>query len=194
MYSVPTALHAGAPAGLCRTLIILSGGNSAEPDARCSHAPARKLTISVAYRAYHTRKTGVIVTAEAYHGNSGAVAGNLAVARPRSRLWIPMSARSPRPIPTAYPFRGNRRRMAEDVARQIADMERAWAALGGLHRAPSSRPMVSMSIRRTYLARVAEVVRKAGGLFIADEGAVRDSGGPAPIFGVTSRTRSIRTS
>lgn len=132
----------------------------------CTGTEANDLALRIA--RYHTGKTGVIVTAEAYHGNSGSVAAISPSLGKKSAL-DPYLRTVPAPDSYRVPVAEVGRRMAEDVARQIADIERhggGFAAFivdsvfssDGLFVDPSD-----------ILAPVAEVVRKAGGLFIADE-------------------------
>lgn len=132
----------------------------------CSGSEANDLALRVA--RYYTGKTGVIVTSEAYHGNSGAVAAISPSLGKKSAL-DPYLRTVAAPDSYRLPVAEIGRRMAEDVARQIADLERHGGGLAafivdsvfssdGLYTDPTD-----------VLVPVAEVVRKAGGLFIADE-------------------------
>lgn len=132
----------------------------------CTGSEANDLALRIA--RFHTDKTGVIVTAEAYHGNSGAVAAISPSLGKKSAL-DPYLRTVGAPDSYRLPVAEIGRRMAEDVARQIADLERHGGGLAafiadsvfssdGLYTDPTD-----------VLAPVAEVVRKAGGLFIADE-------------------------
>lgn len=132
----------------------------------CTGSEANDLALRIA--RFHTGKTGVIVTSEAYHGNSGAVAAISPSLGKKSAL-DPYLRTVAAPDSYRLPAAEIGRRMAEDVARQIADLQRHGGGLAafiadsvfssdGLYTEPTD-----------VLAPVAEVVRKAGGLFIADE-------------------------
>lgn len=132
----------------------------------CTGSEANDLALRIA--RFHTGKTGVIVTSEAYHGNSGAVAAISPSLGKKSAL-DPYLRTVAAPDSYRLPVAVIGRRMAADVARQIADLERHGGGLAafiadsvfssdGLYTDPTD-----------VLAPVAAVVRKAGGLFIADE-------------------------
>lgn len=132
----------------------------------CTGSEANDLALRIA--RFHTGRTGVIVTSEAYHGNSGAVAA-ISPSLGRKSALDPYLRVVAAPDSYRLPAAEIGRRMAEDVARQIADLERHGGGLAafiadsvfssdGLYTDPTD-----------VLAPVAEVVRKAGGLFIADE-------------------------
>lgn len=132
----------------------------------CTGSEANDLALRIAQ--HHTGKRGIIVTAEAYHGNSHLTAGFSPSLGNNSPLgtWVRQV-----PAPDAYrlPAEQLGELMAADVAKQIADLERHGDGLAafivdsmfssdGVYGHPTS-----------LLAPVAEVVRKAGGLFVADE-------------------------
>jgi 4-aminobutyrate aminotransferase-like enzyme len=132
----------------------------------CTGSEANDLAMRIAQ--HHTGKKGIIITSEAYHGNSYLTAGFSPSLGERSPLgtWV-------RRVPTPDSYRLDPAAMgawmAERVAEQIADLERRGEGVAafiadslfssdGIHAEP-----------RTLLAPVAEVVRRAGGLFVADE-------------------------
>ncbi|MBB4320461.1 4-aminobutyrate aminotransferase-like enzyme [Agrobacterium tumefaciens] len=132
----------------------------------CTGSEANDLALRIA--RYHTRKTGVIVTAEAYHGNSGSVAAISPSLGKKSPL-DPFLRTVPAPDSYRIPVAEIGRRMAEDVSRQIADLERHGGGLAAFI-ADSVFSSDGLYVNPTdVLAPVADVVRKAGGLFIADE-------------------------
>lgn len=132
----------------------------------CTGSEANDLALRMAM--HYTRKKGVIITSEAYHGNSHLTAGFSPALGSNSPLgtWVRQV-----PTPDSYriPLEGMGKWMADQVALQIKDLERHGDGLAvfiadsifssdGIYGHPTD-----------LLAPVAEVVRKAGGLFIADE-------------------------
>ncbi|WP_253949155.1 aspartate aminotransferase family protein [Mangrovicoccus sp. HB161399] len=132
----------------------------------CTGSEANDLALRLA--CHHTGRKGVIITSEAYHGNSFMTAGFSPSLGPRSPLgtWV-------RRVPTPDSYRMDPARMgawmAEEVQKQIDDLERHGDGLAafyadsvfssdGIHTDPAG-----------LLAPVAEVVRRAGGVFVADE-------------------------
>lgn len=132
----------------------------------CSGSEANDLAIRIA--RHYTGNEGVIVTAEAYHGNSGVTASFSPSLGRRSALGAMV-----RTVPAPDSYRLNRetlgRVMADNVAAQIADIERHGGGLAAfvVDSLFSSDGLYSNPL--DVLAPVAEVVRRAGGLFIADE-------------------------
>ena len=132
----------------------------------CTGSEANDLALRIA--RYHTGRRGVIVTAEAYHGNSGAVAAISPSLGKKSAL-DPYLRTVAAPDSYRLPAVEIGRRMAEDVARQIADLERHGDGVAAFI-ADSVFSSDGLYVDPTdVLAPVAEVVRKAGGIFIADE-------------------------
>ena len=132
----------------------------------CTGSEANDLALRIAQ--HHTGKTGVIVTSEAYHGNSGLGAGISPSLGKRSRL-APYTRTVQRPDSYREDKAQIGQRTAREVAAQIEDIERHGGGIAafiadsvfssdGLYGDPTD-----------ILAPVAEVVRRAGGLFIADE-------------------------
>lgn len=132
----------------------------------CTGSEANDLAIRIAMQ--YTGNTGVIVTSEAYHGNSHATSafspslGRKASLGPYVRtVPAPDSYRmSPAEIGAS---------MAEHVGRQIEDIRRHGGGLAAfiVDSLFSSDGVFAHPV--DVLAPVADVVRKAGGLFIADE-------------------------
>ena len=132
----------------------------------CTGSESNDLAMRVA--RHFTGNTGVIVTAEAYHGNSALTAGISPSLGKKSKL-DPFLRTVPAPDSYRVPVENMGRWMADNVAAQIEDMQRHGGGLAaficdslfssdGLYAEPTD-----------LLKPVAEVVRKAGGLFIADE-------------------------
>ncbi len=132
----------------------------------CTGSEANDLALRMA--RHRTGRRGVIITNEAYHGNSYLTTGISASLGERSPLgtWV-------RQVPAPDSWRHDPdtlgQWMAEHVARQIHDLERHGDGLAAFiaDSAFSSDGIFTHPTR--VLAPVAEVVRKAGGLFIADE-------------------------
>ncbi|MER8722497.1 aspartate aminotransferase family protein [Mesorhizobium sp. M0999] len=132
----------------------------------CTGSEANDLALRVA-RTF-TGNSGVIVTAEAYHGNSGAVAA-ISPSLGKNSPVDPFLRLVPAPDSYRMPAAEIGRRMAENVARQIADIERHG---GGLAAFIADSVFSSDGLYFDpvdVLAPIAAVVRQAGGLFIADE-------------------------
>lgn len=132
----------------------------------CTGSEANDLALRIA--RHHTGRDGVIVTSEAYHGNSLATAGFSPSLGAKSPLgpWV-------RRVPTPDSYRLAPETLgswlAAEVQKQVDDLERHGGGLAafyadslfssdGIHADPAG-----------FLAPVAEVVRRAGGLFVADE-------------------------
>jgi 4-aminobutyrate aminotransferase-like enzyme len=132
----------------------------------CTGSEANDLAMRIAQ--HHTRRRGIIVISEAYHGNSYLTARFSPSLGERSPLgtWV-------RRVPTPDSYRMVTRNMgqwlADQVASQIADLERHGAGLAAFI-ADSLFSSDGIFSQPTDLLRpVAEVVREAGGLFVADE-------------------------
>jgi len=132
----------------------------------CTGSEANDLAMRIAQ--HHTGKDGIIVTEEAYHGNSALTASFSATMGESSPLgtWV-------RQIPTPDSYRIAPEHlgawMAEQVASQIKDLQRHGNGLAAFI-ADSAFSSDGIYVQPTnLLAPVAKVVREAGGLFIADE-------------------------
>jgi 4-aminobutyrate aminotransferase-like enzyme len=132
----------------------------------CTGSEANDLALRIAKR--FTGNKGIIVTSEAYHGNSEQTAG----CSPSLGEYSPLGQWVRRvPSPDSYRFDGEHMGswLADRVAEQIADLRRHGEGVAAFIADSlfSSDGIFSDPI--DLLAPVAEVVRKAGGLFIADE-------------------------
>ena len=132
----------------------------------CTGSEANDLALRVA--RFVTGKTGVIVTTEAYHGNSGAVAAISPSLGKKSAL-DPYLRTVAAPDSYRMPLEEIGKKMAEDVSRQIIDLERHGGGIAAFI-ADSVFSSDGLYVDPTdVLKPVADVVRRAGGLFIADE-------------------------
>jgi 4-aminobutyrate aminotransferase-like enzyme len=132
----------------------------------CSGSEANDLAIRIA--RHHTGNTGVIVTAEAYHGNSATVAAFSPSLGINAKL-DPFVRRVPAPDSYRIPREALGRYMADQVAAQIRDIQRHG---GGVAAFIADCLFSSDGVfcdPVDVFGPIAEVVRKAGGLFIADE-------------------------
>lgn len=132
----------------------------------CTGSEANDLALRIA--RHYTGRQGVIITAEAYHGNSFLTAGISPSLGGHSPLgqWV-------RRVPAPDSYRLSRaemgRRMAEEVAAQIAELQRYGEGLAAFIADSVFSSDGIYTDPADLLAPVAEVVRAAGGLFIADE-------------------------
>lgn len=132
----------------------------------CTGSEANDLAMRIAM--HHTGKTGVIVTSEAYHGNShltSSFSPSLGRKAPLGPYVRTVSA------PDAYRIAPSEvgRRMAEQVALQIEDIRRHGGGLAAFIADSFFSSDGVFAHPTDVLAPVADVVRRAGGLFIADE-------------------------
>jgi len=135
----------------------------------CTGSEANDLAVRVAQE--HTGGTGVVVSAEAYHGNT-ALTSQLSPALGTAQPLGPWVRTVPAPDPAADPGAGPDGvgiRFAEHVARAITDLERhgtRFAALlvDSIFSSDGVFPDPAGALRPA-----AEVVRAAGGVIIADE-------------------------
>jgi 4-aminobutyrate aminotransferase-like enzyme len=132
----------------------------------CTGSEANDLAIRMAM--HHTGRRGVIVTSEAYHGNSHLTAGFSPSLGDQSPLgtWV---RRVSAPDSYRLPHAQMGERMAAEVADQIADLERHGDGVAAciVDSLFSSDGIYADPL--DVLAPVAAVVRQAGGLFVADE-------------------------
>lgn len=132
----------------------------------CTGSEANDLAMRIA--RHRTGKKGIIITSEAYHGNSHLTASFSPSLGERSRLgtWV-------RRVPTPDSYRLDPAAMgawmAERVSEQIADLERRGEGMAAFIADSLFSSDGVYSDPKTLLAPVAEVVRRAGGLFVADE-------------------------
>lgn len=132
----------------------------------CTGSEANDLAMRIA--RHKTGRQGVIITSEAYHGNSWLTAGfspSLGAGSPLG-TWV-------RRVPTPDSYRMDPetmgRWMAEEVRKQIVELERHGNGLAAFIVDPLFSSDGIYAHPTTLLAPVAAVVRQAGGLVIADE-------------------------
>lgn len=132
----------------------------------CTGSEANDLALRIA--KYYTGRRGVIVTSEAYHGNSSVVAGISPALGENSPLgtWVRCA-----PAPDSYRLSAGSlgRWLADQVALQIEDLERHGDGLAAFVVDSIFSSDGIYPYPENMLAPVAQVVREAGGLFIADE-------------------------
>jgi 4-aminobutyrate aminotransferase-like enzyme len=132
----------------------------------CTGSEANDLALRIAQ--HRTGKRGIIVTQEAYHGNSHLTAGLSPSLGNKSPLgtWV-------RQVMAPDSYRIDPARLGElmaiDVAEKIADLERHGEGLAAFIVDSMFSSDGVYGHPTDLLAPVAEVVRNAGGLFIADE-------------------------
>ncbi|QTF09045.1 aspartate aminotransferase family protein [Brenneria izadpanahii] len=132
----------------------------------CTGSEANDLALRIA--RHYTGRQGVIITSEAYHGNSFLTAGISPSLGVHSALgaWV-------RRVPAPDSYRLSRaemgQRMAAQVAAQIDELQRHGEGLAAFIADSAFSSDGIYTDPTDLLAPVAEVVRKAGGLFIADE-------------------------
>ncbi|WP_027531783.1 aspartate aminotransferase family protein [Bradyrhizobium sp. WSM3983] len=132
----------------------------------CTGSEANDLALRIA--KHQTGKDGIIITEEAYHGNSDLVAGLSPSLGPHSPLgtWV---RRIPAPDSYRVPIETIGQWMADQVSAQIHDLERRGQGLAAFI-ADSLFSSDGIFAHPTNLfGPVIDVVHKAGGLFIADE-------------------------
>jgi len=141
-------------------------GESGHVMLTCTGSEANDLAMRIA--RHHTGRRGIIVTEEAYHGNSSVTAGFSPSLGDNSPLgtWV-------RQVPAPDSYRCDPatlgEKMAEDVARQIKDLQRHGDGLAAFIVDSAFSSDGIYTDPTTVLAPVARVVREAGGLFVADE-------------------------
>jgi len=132
----------------------------------CTGSEANDLAIRIA--KHHTGKKGIIVTSEAYHGNSDTTAGfspSLGVHSPLG-TWV---RRVPAPDSYRIPHENMGQWLADQVKAQIDDLERHGDGLAAFMVDSLFTSDGIFAYPADVLGPVAEVVKAAGGLFIADE-------------------------
>lgn len=132
----------------------------------CTGSEANDLAMRIAMQ--YTGKTGVIVTSEAYHGNSH-VTSSFSPSLGRKASLGPYVRTVPAPDSYRMTPPEIGQRMAEQVALQIDDIRRHGGGLAAFIVDSLFSSDGVFAYPMDALAPVAEVVRKAGGLFIADE-------------------------
>ncbi len=132
----------------------------------CTGSEANDLALRIA--KYHTGNKGIIVTSEAYHGNSELSAGFSPSMGENSPLgtWV---RRVTAPDPYRVDTNDMGRWLAAKVSDQIKDLERRGEGVAAFIADSLFSSDGVFSQPTNVLAPVAEVVRAAGGVFIADE-------------------------
>lgn len=132
----------------------------------CTGSEANDLALRIA--KHYTGRQGIIVTSEAYHGNSDLTASFSPSLGDTSPLgtWV---RRVPAPDSYRIPRENMGRWFADQVAGQIRDLERHGNGLAAFIADSMFSSDGVFSHPAELLKPVAEVVRKAGGVFIADE-------------------------
>ncbi|MDG2406161.1 MAG: aspartate aminotransferase family protein [Paracoccaceae bacterium] len=132
----------------------------------CSGSEANDLALRMA--KYHTGNEGIIVTAEAYHGNSDLSSSFSPSMGVNSRLgtWV-------RRVPSPDTYRVDTDNMGEwlalRVTEQIHDLERRNQSLAAFVADSLFSSDGIFAHDPGILEPVLKVVREAGGLFVADE-------------------------
>jgi 4-aminobutyrate aminotransferase-like enzyme/Ser/Thr protein kinase RdoA (MazF antagonist) len=132
----------------------------------CTGSEANDLAMRIAM--HYTGKTGVIVTSEAYHGNSH-LTSSFSPSLGRKALLGPYVRTVPAPDSYRMAPSDIGHRMAEQVALQIEDIRRHGGGLAAFIADSFFSSDGVFAYPTDVLGPVAEVVRRAGGLFIADE-------------------------
>ncbi|HCI6001787.1 TPA: aspartate aminotransferase family protein [Klebsiella variicola subsp. variicola] len=132
----------------------------------CTGSESNDLAMRIA--RYHTGRKGVIVTAEAYHGNSATTAG-FSPSLGRKSPLDPFVRTVAAPDSYRLPPEKLGEIMAADVQRQIDDLARHGEGLAAFIADSLFSSDGLYSQPTDLLAPVAKVVKAAGGLFIADE-------------------------
>ncbi|WP_199253477.1 aspartate aminotransferase family protein [Mycolicibacterium mengxianglii] len=131
----------------------------------CTGSEANDLAVRVAEG--HTGGTGIIVTEEAYHGNSALISGM----SPSLGTGVPLGA-NVRTVPAPDSYRVDPahlgRWFAEHVTVAVADLERHGHRFSALL-LDSIFSSDGIYVDPSILAPAVEVVHRAGGVFIADE-------------------------
>lgn len=132
----------------------------------CTGSEANDLALRMA--KHHTGNKGIIVTSEAYHGNSELTAGF----SPSMGENSPLGTLVRRvPAPDSYRQSSNDlgQWMAGHVADQIADLQRRGEGVAAFIADSLFSSDGIFSDPQTVLGPIAATVRKAGGIVIADE-------------------------
>ena len=132
----------------------------------CTGSEANDLALRIA--KHHTGNQGIIVTSEAYHGNSESSAGFSPSMGENSPLGLHV-----RRVTAPSPYRVNTNDMgswlAAKVSEQINDLERRGEGVAAFIADSLFSSDGVLTQPTNVLGPVADVVRQAGGIFIADE-------------------------
>ncbi|MDB5652435.1 MAG: 4-aminobutyrate aminotransferase [Tardiphaga sp.] len=132
----------------------------------CTGSEANDLAMRIAKN--YTGKSGIIITDEAYHGNSDLTASFSPSLGAQSPLGT-FVRRVPAPDSYRVPLENIGPWMAEHVSAQIADLERRGEGLAAFIADSMFSSDGIFAHPTDLLGPVIDVVHKAGGLFIADE-------------------------
>lgn len=132
----------------------------------CTGSEANDLAIRIA--KYRTGRRGVIVTSEAYHGNSDATSSFSPSLGEFSALG-PWVRRVSPPDSYRLPLQDMGRWFADQIAAQIEDLERHGEGLAAFVVDPLFSSDGIFAHPAGVLADAEKVVREAGGVFLADE-------------------------
>jgi 4-aminobutyrate aminotransferase-like enzyme len=132
----------------------------------CTGSEANDLAVRIAKN--FTGKSGILITDEAYHGNSDLTASFSPSLGAQSPLgtWV---RRVPAPDSYRVPLDQIGPMMAERVAAQIEDLERRGEGIAAFIADSMFSSDGIFAHPTDVLGPVIDVVHKAGGLFIADE-------------------------
>ena len=132
----------------------------------CTGSEANDLALRMA--KHHTGNKGIIVTSEAYHGNSDLTASFSPSLGENAALgtWV---RRVPAPDTYRVQTDAMGRWLADEVGRQIQDLQRRGEGLAAFVADSLFSSDGVFAHREDILKPVAAKVREAGGLFIADE-------------------------
>ena len=132
----------------------------------CTGSEANDLALRIAQ--HHTGKNGIIITSEAYHGNSHLTASLSPSLGENSHLgkWV---RQIPSPDSYRVPQENMARWFADQVSLQIKDLERHGNGLCALIVDSAFSSDGIYTHPNNILSKAIDVVHQAGGLFIADE-------------------------
>lgn len=142
------------------------GGDVGHAMFTCTGSEANDLATRIA--KYYTGNQGIIITSEAYHGNSELTSGF----SPSLGAYSPLGEWVRRvPAPDSYRLGKNEliTSFVQSVSEQIENLQRHGAGVAAFIADSLFSSDGIFSDPAELLAPVAEVVRKAGGVFIADE-------------------------
>jgi 4-aminobutyrate aminotransferase-like enzyme len=135
----------------------------------CTGSEANDIALRMAQAA--TGKTGFIATDNTYHGNTWLVS-QLSTRRPPIGGYAPNVRRVPAPdflAPLGGSHEAQPLAFARNVQRAIEELEAAGHGFAGLMLCPIFANEGVAPVRPGFLDATVEVVRKAGGVLIADE-------------------------
>lgn len=147
-------------------LLPTFGGDIGHLMLTCTGSEANDLALRIA--KYRTGHQGIIITSEAYHGNSELTASFSPSLGENSPLgtWV---RQVPSPDSYRIPAENMAAWFADQVAIQIADLQRHGQGVAAFIADSVFSSDGIYSHPTNLLAPVADTVRNAGGLFIADE-------------------------